>query len=160
MIRTFLKFKKSVTVETLKQAGYKKHYDSYILKDDKGRFHVKWDGDNVWSIHYDVNTYNGKHMTLPSEYKLQEEKKRIDKFFNIKNNIKNNKANFTCITCSKPCFKHGNCVECKKIKKMKKINNIMPFSKNNLFEELAKANRYLVIKNKMLSTVKKFALFK
>lgn len=67
--------------------GYNKHFDSWIKKDGNGRYHIKYEGGHSFSIHYDVNTVDGKHMTLPSVETLQREWKRITpaiKHFNIK----------------------------------------------------------------------------
>lgn len=57
--------------------GYVKHYKGFIKKDDNGRFHITDNGGRQYSIHYDVNTVEGRHMTLPSDHILPKEFKRL-----------------------------------------------------------------------------------
>lgn len=84
-----------------KKAGYKKHIRGYIKKDDDGRFHIVHVGLGYWSIHYDVNTGGGRHMTMPSEYKLPEEFKRIVKKIGYLPNIRRKNAKKTTINKGK-----------------------------------------------------------
>lgn len=67
--------------------GYERHFDSWIKRDERGRYHITYEGEYTFNIHYDVDTVDGKHMTLPSVETLQTEWKRITpaiKYFNLK----------------------------------------------------------------------------
>lgn len=77
-----------------KQLGYKKHIRGYIKKDDDGRFHIVHSGMANWTLHYDVNTSGGRHMTMPSEYKLPAEFKRLVQELNKLPNLKKYAKNF------------------------------------------------------------------
>lgn len=63
-------------VKMLNLFKYKKREKDWIKQDEQGRYHAIQIGREI-NVHYDVNTVDGRHMTLPSVNKLQKEKKKM-----------------------------------------------------------------------------------
>lgn len=62
-----------------KLLGYKmiKYGKGWKREVNGGHFHVTHEGDELYNLHFDVDTVNGRHMTLPSTHTLQNEDARI-----------------------------------------------------------------------------------
>ncbi len=132
--------------QMFKELGYKKvkNQKAYEKKNNIGRFHITFEGLDTYNIHCDVDTLNGRHMTLPSTHELPKEWDRIrpllpevkDKYFKIqkKKEIKEKTQ--------------------KEIKKEKKIAENKRNTLNQ--KEMKKQLKILKIKNTFFRWVNKF----
>jgi len=61
-------------------SGYKKHPNDkdYIRKDNSGRFHIKYQGENLWDLHYDIDV-EWRHFSMNLPERCGRERKRIIK---------------------------------------------------------------------------------
>lgn len=59
--------------------GYSQREKDWIRKTENGRYHAIVIGRDI-NVHFDVDTLDGRHMTLPSLVTLQTEKKQMLKY--------------------------------------------------------------------------------
>jgi hypothetical protein len=90
-IRTAINIKVPVTLnkdKMLLHLGFKKHYAGYVKDCDRGRLHLSVEPENI-NCHFDVDTVDGRHMTLPSEITLQKQCRKLQREIGLykKNNI-------------------------------------------------------------------------
>lgn len=90
---SFFAWKRNQIKFFYKKLGYsfRQEKEDYIKYDNFGKFHVKYVGLYEYTIHYDVDTVDGRHMTLVSTGKLQDEiqvikdyKVKIENILNIR----------------------------------------------------------------------------
>ncbi len=72
-------------------SGYTSHGKDYIRKDTNGRFHIKYLGDMLWDLHYDIDV-EWRHFSMNLPEKCGKERKRIIRIlYPLSMEIKRNK---------------------------------------------------------------------